>query len=341
MNRSKMKTGVELEYWVTDRDGNLCSSREIAEQFDFAEQEFVDPMLELISSPHADLDEMESELIEMVASAVNYAQENGYRIVPTGTPLYAGEIKILQTERGRLQEKIVGENIQYAKRVAGTHFHFEQTEPLNQLNRLTALDPLLGLMNSSPYDQGENIASSSRNQIYRFKCYSEFPRHGQLWEYADSMEEWQERMDKRFEEFKQAGIEAGTPGEKMDEYFSREDALWIPIRLREELGTVEWRSPDANRLSQVIRLLRDMKPLVKNGFERPEFEKVEELSRKAILEDGVAIKDYAEEIGIDTSRYRDLSGELKRGDSITREEARELRLEAADKLEEDLFQLSD
>lgn len=333
-----MKTGVELEYWVTDEDGKLCSSKELAEQFDFAEQEFVDPVLELISSPHSDLDSMEAELVDMVTSAVEYARENGYRIVPTGTPLYAGEIQMLPSERGDIQEKIVGNNILYAKRVAGTHFHFEQSDPLRQLNTLTALDPLLGLMNSSPYHQGQHIASSSRNQIYRFKCYQDFPGHGQLWEYADTMEEWQGRMDQRFRKFKESGRNAGVPEEKIDEYFTREDALWTPVRLREGFGTIEWRSPDANRLSQVLQLLRDMKPLVEDGIDLPDFEEVQEHSREAILTDGLAIKDYAERFGINTDEYADLSGELKQGDEITKKEARKIRLKAADKLEDDLEQ---
>lgn len=337
-----MKVGLELEYWVINEEGELTSAREISDALEFAEQEFVEPLLEIKTEPHEDIDELEEEIRYKISRILKEAGEHGLEITPLGTLLNSGQIEKVSSRRGEIQQEIVGENLEAAKRVAGTHVHLEKENVRNQLNILTALDPALALLNSSPYYQGENLGSSSRNQAYRYLCYRDFPGHGQLWSYVDSVDEWEERIQERFQEFKETGKEKGIPEEEIDEHFSAEDALWTPVRLRYDFPTVEWRAPDTSKPGQVIEMLEDIKEVVEKasekglntekGIEVPEFDKLQKLSKKAIkngLEDE-EVRDYLSEMGFTPEKYENTSRKWRKDGEISKDEACEIRLKAAE-----------
>lgn len=332
-----MKVGLELEYWVTDDYGELTSSKKLAEESDFAEQEFVEPLIEIKTSPHSNVIELESEAIQKLSKLVRNAEEHDQKIIPLGTPLNSEEIEIIPSRRGKIQKKIIGENLEAAKRVAGTHIHFEKQDIEQQLNTLTALDPALALTNSSPYYQGQQVASSSRNQVYRFRCYENFPNHGQLWKYAESVKEWEERIEQNFGKFIEEGGKKEIIEGEIREHFNPNDALWTPVRLREKFPTIEWRAPDSGNIMDTFRMVREIKEIVEKGeLEKPSFSKLQKLSGKAI-KDGLEdreVRKYLEKCGFDTREYSPVSNQNSYNGKITLEKARELRLQHAYRPEE-------
>jgi gamma-glutamyl:cysteine ligase YbdK (ATP-grasp superfamily) len=328
-----MKIGVELEYWVTDSEGRLVSSRELAEKLEFAEQEFVEPLIEIKTRPNSDFQRIKEEITEKLRQLVRTAEQLDQRIVPLGTPLNSEEIEKIPSERGEIQEEIVGEDLEAAKRVAGTHIHFEKKDVKDQLNRLTALDPALALTNSSTYYQGGKTSSSSRNQVYRYRCYSNFPQHGQLWNYVESVDEWKERVDEAFEEFLQAGKKQGITSETIEENFCPENAIWTPVRLRKDFPTVEWRAPDVGKLEDSLRMVKEVKEVMEeDDFSKPSFEELGKISEKAI-EEGIQsrdVREYLLDCGFDVGEYSPLTQEIESGENLSLQEARKIRLSVAE-----------
>lgn len=334
-----MKIGAELEFWTVDEKGKLTSCEKLTEKLDFAEEEFVKPLFEIKTSPHTDVEELKEEITDDVKKSIEAAERKGMHLVPTGTPLNSGEIETVRSERAELQEEIVGKKLRHAKRVAGLHLHFEKDNTREQLNRITSLDPALALLNSSPYYQGRKVANSSRNEVYRYRCYSDFPKHGQLWEYVDSVEEWEERIEKRFREFKSKARKKGISEEKIAGNFKPEDALWTPVRLRKKFPTVEYRAPDIALPSQVNMFVDDMFEAMSSTGEKelPEFEKVKEISREAIQEGLTGkVSRYLREQGFKTDKYQPLSKKIDAGENLDRKKARKLRLDLAHKMKEDI-----
>jgi gamma-glutamyl:cysteine ligase YbdK (ATP-grasp superfamily) len=335
-----MKIGVELEYWVTDIKGRLTSSKKIAEQLNFAEQEFVEPLIEIKTQPNEEFEQIKKEIIEKLEELIQTAEKQDQKIIPLGTPLNSKEIEKLHSERGEIQEKIVGEDLEAAKRVAGTHIHFEKKNVKEQLNTLTALDPALALTNSSPYYQGKKVASSSRNQVYRNKCYQNFSQHGQLWKYTDSVQEWEERISKAFEKFLQSGKEEGVSSEQIKNNFQPENAVWTPVRLRKDFPTVEWRAPDVGKLEDTLRMIREIKQVMENNSKpsKPTFDELEELSEKAINEglQNKEVRDYLRKYDFEVKRYNPISQEIKSGENLSLEQARKIRLNIAEDFRDEL-----
>ena len=62
------------------------------------------------------------------------------------------------------------------------------------MNLLTARDPALVLLSSSPYYGGEHLADSSRAYAYRYKAGNNFAKYRELWEYTDDADEWEQRL---------------------------------------------------------------------------------------------------------------------------------------------------
>lgn len=335
-----MKIGIEIEFWTVDQKGRLTSCEDISRELDFADKEFVKPLFEIKTDAFSEVEELKKQANSYVKEGIEAAERNGKKLVPAGTPLNSGNIETVESERARIQEKIIGENLRHAKKVAGTHIHFEKEDVKNQLNTLTALDPALSLLNSSPYYRGERIASSSRNQVYRNRCYREFPKHGQLWNYTDSVQEWKERRKKRFEEFREAGRRKGIGEEKIEEHFSVEDALWTPVRLREKFPTIEYRGPDTAMPSQINHFVEDIQSIVYKRQEEstslPDFQEVKEVSRTGI-EKGLTpdVEKYLSNLGFRTEAYKPLSQQIESGRNIDMKKAKKIRLDLAKKMKKD------
>lgn len=330
-----------MEFWTVDEYGRLCPCEDISSDLDFAEPEFVEPLLEIKSTPCNSVEEVREELKWKIEEALEKADDADKKLVPLGTPLNAGPINHVESDRSEIQRKVVGDNIEYAKRVAGLHFHFEQTDPVEQMKILTSLDPALAVANSSPYIQGKPLASSSRIKSYRDRCYRDFPKHGQLWSYS-KLESWEENATECYETFREKSLEKGVTEKRFEDNFKPEDSLWTPIRLRKEFNTIEWRSPDITLPSKSLKLLKNIKKVleIRNEDDLPEFGEVKKVSREAI-DSGLTynVQNYLESIGFESGDTSPESEKIPEKSELSKEEASRIRLKYGKKLQKDVENL--
>lgn len=341
-----MQKSIEVEYWVIDRDGALATPGALAEGSEYVEEEFVGPLLELKTPPCETYADLRSTFVDQLDTVLSRADELDKLLVPLGTPINGEPIERWPGERGRIQERVLGPNFAYAKYCAGTHLHFEKRNVTDQLNVLAALDPALALLNSSPYFRGERVANGARAYLYRKKCYAQYPNLGQLWDYVETVAEWERHLEQRFEEFREAAVDAGVDGESVDANFTPDDVVWTPVRLRDAMPTVEWRSPDAALPSQVLRLAEEVDTVMEqlhhanvrvegatgevtsDEIVLPEFDTVADYADEAI-HDGLESGDvaaYLERMGFDVRGYDPITRRIDGRDHVHRNEARELRL---------------
>ena len=355
-----MKKGIELEYFTVDSEGHLANAEEITDQLDFAAPEFAKCVAEIKTDPHKDLEDLKADLVNKTRKAVEKAREHGLRLVPLGTPLNHKEVELIESERLEMMKKFNERDIEVEKELVrtGLHIHFEKKNIKDQLNILTAFDPAFALLNSSPYHKGEQIASSSRNWIYRYSWNPKFPDSVRLWPYTDSVEEWKERMHKAFEKFEEGAMNAGIDKETFRKHHHPDRSIWTPIRLRDQFPTVEYRSPDTSLPSQALKLTEDMNQILEKSqttevefgqgeiadgkIQLPEFDEVEEVSRLAAKKglESRKVKKYLEKMGFNPEEYTPLTQNIIRGENISRSEACKLRLEASKLLEKDLEEMS-
>lgn len=349
----EITTGVELELWVVDSDGRLSEEHDIATAHDRMQPEFIDPLVEIQTEPHDDEAELRRDLKRMLSTAVRAAEREDKQLVPLGTPLTASEAEA-NCRRGRLFEAIYGQGVRSAKNCAGTHMHFRQGEVVDQLNLLTALDPALALVSSSPYYCGTGGHTSSRARAYRKKCGREFRQFCDLWPYVDSLDHWRTRVMNVYERFEELALERGVAPETVAAQFAPEDTVLNPVRLRESQPTVEWRAPDAALPSEVVDLAVDVGTLLAQVEQKefsfgsvglrsdriglPEFSTLRELSEQAICSglESTPVEMYLRKMGFDPSSYDPIAPKLAGSSTITRAEARSIRLEQADRLRDDI-----
>lgn len=351
-----LTTGVELELWVVDETGRLCDGTEVTDAHRRIEPEFIDPLVEVKTTPHSSERGLRRDLQSTLRTAISAAQAAGKRLVPLGTPLTASDAAA-NCERGRAFETIYGSGIESAKNCAGTHIHFEQESVVDQINLLTALDPALALVSSSAYYTGTRGANSARSLAYRTDCGDEFRQYTGLWEYADSLADWRDRVTDRYDRFKQLAADRGVSNRTVEDLFAPEDTVLNPVRLRECQPTVEWRAPDATLPSQVVQLATDVERLVshtgtasvgrgapevgRDSIQLPDFETLRDLSWRAI-ESGLDSPDvdaYLRDLGFDTSAYAPLSSGRNGPRQLSDSEARTRRLRQASRLQADVRQL--
>ena len=187
-----MKIGVEVEYWVVDETGRLCTGRDLLGAHEHVVPEFVESSVEIQTSPLDDESAIRRELQQTLRTVLAAAEARGKHLVPLGTPLTAEPMSVT-SKRGEILERIYGNRLDHAKHCAGTHLHFDKGTVTHQLNLLTALDPALSLLSSSPYYDGERVASSARASVYRCKSDPEMAPYRDLWRYTTSVEEWNQR----------------------------------------------------------------------------------------------------------------------------------------------------
>lgn len=347
-----MNVGVEMEFWVIDDAGRLADCRDLLVD-DRVIPEFVSPLIEVVTPPVGGVAELKAELRDVLSTVLAEADRRDKHLVPLGTPLAAEEFEII-SERGEVLELIFGENLEHAKNCAGTHVHFDKGNVERQVNLLTALDPALALVASSPYYRGERLGASSRAYVYRNREDHQFDFHRDLWEYMTDEDEWNDRVVARYREIEELAIERGVPAETFRGYFTPEDSVLTPVRLRRESPTVEWRSPDTALPSQIVRLVTDVVGILRQTDRKrvevgdpgvdedavriPEFGDLQGIAEKAIVHglDSGAVVEYLETMGFDPARYRPISGEIGGPDGIDAARARRVRREYAAALREDV-----
>lgn len=345
-----------MELWVVDRQGRLRGDHEIPDGREGVEPEFVGPLVEVKTTPHDTERGLRREFQRRLREAMRAAAAEEKLLVPLGTPLTTARPDA-RDRRGELFEAIYGDGVVSAKNCAGTHVHFERENVARQLNLLTALDPALALVSTSPYYRGDRSMDSSRAFAYRTECGSEFREYCGLWEYVDTADEWSERVEAAFEEFVSLAEDRGVPAVDVREQFSPEDTVLNPVRLRECQPTVEWRAPDTALPTQVVRLATDVERLVARTAEQPlqrgdagvgseaigipEFDRLKRLSRDAIGR-GLSsdrVREYLASMGFDVGTYEPLSPRFRGPPTIDEPAARELRLRAAALLRADVAAL--
>lgn len=352
-----LTTGVELELWVVDEAGRLCDGTDITDAHRRIEPEFIDPLIEVKTGPHSSERALRRDLQSTLRVAMSAAGAEGKRLVPLGTPLTASDAAA-NCERGRTFETIYGSGVVSAKNCAGTHIHFEKGNIVDQLNLLTALDPALALVSTSPYCAGTRGANSSRALAYRTDCGAEFRCFTDLWGYADSLEGWRDRVAQKYRRFKRLAADNGVSHETVEDLFTPEDTVLNPVRLRECQPTVEWRAPDATLPSQIVQLATDVERLVsytqstsvefgatevrENRVRLPEFETLRNLSWDAIRSglESPHVRSYLQDLGFNPSSYDPLSSRLRGPQELSESTARTLRLEQAGRLEADVQRLT-
>lgn len=357
---SPLRRSLEVEYWVVDEAGRLTSPDGLVEGAEGVEREFVEPLLEIKTSPCETTAELRAELFERLGRALTRADAVGKRLVPLATPIHHGEITDRPSERTRIQDRVLGDDFEYVRHCAGTHIHFEQQPgfEIDQLNALIALDPAVALVNSSPYYRGEKLVTGARSKLYRRMAYERLPHQGQLWPYADDREEWARRLERRYSEFLTEAVLAGVDPETAKQAFSVENAVWTPVQLRHRFSTVEWRSPDTALPTQILQLADDVAGVVervRDGEFRiegesgrvadddviaPEFRTLRKYIEAAIHDglDADSVRSYLDRMGFDVESYEPLTAAVDAGPDVSPEQARAIRLEYADRLIDDFEQ---
>ncbi len=356
-----LRRSIEVEYWVVDSDGYLVEPGELVDASPGVEREFVEPLLEIKTTPCETTAELRTELFDRVGAVLRRADELDKGLVPLATPIGQAEIRERSSERTWIQNRVIGDDFEYVRHCAGTHIHLEQQPGAEraQLNTLIALDPALALVNSSPYFSGEYVAAGARSKLYRRLAYDGLAHQGRLWRYVDDTDEWDRRLERRYEEFVTAALDAGVDRATIVSSFDPESAVWTPVQLRETFTTVEWRSPDTALPSQVVQLADQLATIVdrvtdseiriegKTGHVTadtvvlPEFDAVLDYVDAAIT-DGLSsapVRSYLERMGFDTEAYEPVSHEISDRTAVSPAAARELRLEHAARLEQDVHRV--
>jgi len=354
-----MHVSIEAEYWVIDRSGALTDPGGLTALSEHVVPEFVEPLLEVKTSPCESVAALYDEFVARLKWVLEEASARDRLLVPSGTPIGPVEVPEHDSERAAIQRRVVGEDFGYAAHCAGTHVHFDREEVADQLNTLIALDPALALLSSSPYYRGRRVAACARAYVYRKRGYEAFPHHGQLWEYVDSVEQWNQLLEHRFKEFEAAARDEGVDPERFAEHFSPEDTVWTPLRLRTEVPTVEWRSPDVGLPSETMRLVREMATVMERVSETevviggeegsvgeemitlPGFATVRELTDEAITTglESPAVRAYLDRMGFDVPAYRPLTHRIDGERQMDERGTRDLRLDLARCLEADVERL--
>lgn len=349
-----MQLGLELEYWTVDNTGALASAQPVLDRIDDLDAESADPMLEVVTDPCDSVAELQAEVTARLQEAITVAREEHRRLVPLGTPLNTDSITTNESPRTRIQQQILGKDFANATYCAGTHLHVDQIagRETDQLNLLTALDPAMALVSSSSHHQGDAVASCARPQIYRQECYRDYPQLGQLWPYAESKAEWEDRITVAFDQFQRRALAAGVDPATFNDHFTPEDSIWAPIRLREKFETIEWRAPDATLPGQILQLITDIRDalevVVDHGLEIgdqtgittdsvtiPEFEQLRHYVQTA-MDSGLGspvVGQYLHSMGFDLASYQPLSHDLEHLPQISQHNAKRLRLQYASQLE--------
>jgi hypothetical protein len=353
-----VRRSVELEYWVVDERGRLTDPEGIVSAAPGVEREFVEPLVEIKTTPCETTEALREELCDRLDRTLRRADAEDKRLVPLGTPVGDADIEALGGARGDIQAAVVGEAFRHVRHCAGTHVHVEQVDGqvIDQVNALIAVDPALALVNSSPYYRGDRVAESARSQLYRWEAYDEVPYQGRLWRYATDRAEWRRRLERRYEEFERAAMAAGVDRRTVAANFDPENAVWTPVRLREQFPTVEWRSPDAALPSQAVRLAEGVAAVVDHAAHSwvrvdgrrptltkrkavlPEFDtvlaRVEEAVSEGLASDAVC--SYLDRLGFAVDAFDPLSAQFDAEAPLDQERVRAIRLTAADRLRRDL-----
>jgi hypothetical protein len=155
---------------VIDDDGRLVEPGDLVNASRGVEREFVQPLLEIKTTPCATTAELHRELFGRIEAVLDRADAAGKGLVPLATPVGEELIRDRPSERTRVQDRVLGEDFEYVRHCAGTHLHVEQSpgEPREAVAQVAASDRLVGLDGRTWFDRqrgvdGQVPAESVRN----------------------------------------------------------------------------------------------------------------------------------------------------------------------------------
>ena len=179
--------GIEEEYFLVDAQTKAVA-RDVPRAFFEAagtatrgriSPEFLQPQIEVKSSPHVSMADARSELRELRRLVATVAAEHGLAIFAAGTHPTAMWSTALQTPKERYDQvmhdlQMIGQR----DLLCGLHVHVELPDPDQRVDVMYRMLPylplLLALSTSSPFWQARRTGLKG----YRLAAYDELPRTG-------------------------------------------------------------------------------------------------------------------------------------------------------------------
>ena len=228
--------GIEEEYFLVDADSMRLTEgvhQAFFEEADTATagriaREFLQPQVEVISSPHHCTADARAELRELRQTVAAVARTHGLAILAAGTHPTGAWREVQQTQKERYD--VVMDELQMIGQrdlLCGMHVHVELLEPIDRVDIMCRMLPylplFLALSTSSPFWQSRRTGLKG----YRLAAYDELPRTGvpELF-----------RTKEEFDAYVAALVKAGV----------MEDSsyVWWAIRPSLKHPTLELRAPD-------------------------------------------------------------------------------------------------
>ena len=229
--------GMEEEYFLVDAETKLVAREVPAEFFDEAKKasegristEFLQPQIEVISSPHVNMADARAELRMLRRTVSNVAARYGLAILAAGTHPTALWREAQQTDKQRY-DTVMDDLQMIGQRdlLCGLHVHVELPDPdlrIDVMYRMLPFLPLLlALSTSSPFWQARRTGLKG----YRLAAYDELPRTGvpELF-----------RTQQEFDAYIAALVRAGV--------IKDSSYVWWAIRPSLNNPTLELRAPDS------------------------------------------------------------------------------------------------
>ncbi|MFC1741160.1 glutamate-cysteine ligase family protein [Nanoarchaeota archaeon] len=244
------KTGMELEVLLLDKDGiPTPQADEIINGIGKAEgyhQEISLASVETVTEPHNNIFETALDLMKRAKRLDEIAKGAGLLTLPLDTSLipYEHERRHDSDVAGLITKTIGLDGLEIKTKVNGTHIHFSQEEGkvIDQMNYLTASDPVTILLTSaSPIEGFHNW----RIHNYRNIAHRKLPYQGQMQDLKRSLEEHEAEVKAEFKKFKQRAVENGHIFTELD-YYDEYCSISGPVRLSPKHSTVEARTAGSN-----------------------------------------------------------------------------------------------
>ncbi|NGM68503.1 glutamate--cysteine ligase [Natronolimnobius sp. AArcel1] len=348
-----MQLRLAADYWVVDRDGELVSATPL---IDAAAQAGIShgPADALVtvkgpleSAPSA----ASSPIADRFSSVCATAATLDRRLVPLATPINNGPV----SKHG--QDASSTDSVPAS---AGARLRFDARNGCEQWNTLLALTPALALVSSAPYCRGNRVANSARAHGYR--THHGIPTGARAFEYIDSL------------------ADAASPANSSDPSDAAAIEWPIAFTpaadSRTNSSMLEWRLPDTALPSQLCRLAADLEAILERvarghvhvgryatssssvaagsadditvghvtnaEVALPRAAIVSQLTETAIDIglDATGVAAYLERMGFDIENYHPIASRIDGRQFVTQADARELRLEYAGRLEEDVQNLT-
>jgi len=192
-------------------------------------REFLQPQVELITSPHSGMSAARAELRELRHTVADIAARHGLATLAAGTHPTGAWREVEQTPKERY-DAVMDDLQMIGQRdlLCGTHVHVEVPEPADRVDIMCRMLPyvplLLALSTSSPFWQSRRTGLKG----YRLAAYDELPRTGLPELFRNKAE---------FDSYVSALVQAGV---MEDSSF-----VWWAIRPSLKHPTLELRAPDS------------------------------------------------------------------------------------------------